>query len=172
MFPARTIPAKKLVTCTNKRNYRKGSPGAIEENGRPVDITLYIRTAQMLSGMTILLVEDDPDTLVLTKLILTQCHADVLEAGGAVEGLKQLLMHKPDVIVSDIGMPHMNGYEFIQEVRNLPPHIGGQVPALALSAFTRSEDRTRALNAGFQKYLSKPVDIKTLRDAIVNITGR
>jgi len=125
-----------------------------------------------LFGMKILVVDDEPDMLALTKLILTHYRADVFEAGSAVQGLEQLRMHRPDVIVSDVGMPHMDGYQFIREVRNLPPHNGGQTPAVALTAFNSAKDRTRAIDAGFQRHLSKPVDLQTLRDAIINISGR
>lgn len=78
-----------------------------------------------LAGIKVLIVDDAPDILVMTKLILTNYVAQVITATTATEGLEQIRAHKPDVIVSDIGMPRMDGYQFIREVRNLSAHNGG-----------------------------------------------
>lgn len=86
----------------------------------------------ILSGMKILVIDDEPDVLDLTKRLLTFYHANVIAAATAAEGLEQVQTHRPDIIVSDIGMPHRDGYQFIREVRNLPAHNGGQTPAFAL----------------------------------------
>lgn len=107
-----------------------------------------------LTGMRILIVDDEPDMLEVTKLILSHFKADVIAVTNAIEGLSQVKRQRLNVILSDIGMPHMDGYQFIKEVRRLPDHQGGQTPAVALSAFNRPEDRTRAFEAGFQKHLS------------------
>lgn len=122
-----------------------------------------------LSGIKVLIIDDEPDALMVTRLILTHHYAEVLEASTAAQGLEQLQIHRPDVIVSDIGMPQMDGYQFIREVRNLPAPKGGQTPAVALTAFNRAEDRTRAIEAGFQRHLSKPVEFQTLIDTIVSV---
>lgn len=126
----------------------------------------------VLSGIKILVVEDDPDVLEVTTLILTLHLAEVLAASTAHEGLEQVKSHRPDVIVSDIAMPHMDGCQFISAVRNLPAHEGGQTPAIALTAFNRPEDRIRTIQAGFQNHLAKPVDINELIKIIVGVAAR
>lgn len=123
----------------------------------------------VLSGTKILIVDDAPDDLAVTKLTLIHCHAEVVAAGSALEGLEQLLVHRPDVIVSDIGMPQMDGYQFMREVRNLPAQKGGQTPAIALTGFNLGDDRIKALNAGFQKHLSKPFQLQELIDAVASV---
>lgn len=128
--------------------------------------------APALSGLKVLIVDDAPDILAITKLILTSYLAQVITAENAAEGLKQVRAHKPDVIVSDIGMPQMDGYQFIREVRNLPAANGGRTPAIALTAFTRQEDRAKAFAAGFQKHLSKPVDLHALIETIASVSAR
>ena len=123
-----------------------------------------------LSGFKVLVIDDEPEARALTKLVLTLYHADVIAAANAIEGLEQVQMHRPDVIVSDIAMPQTDGYQFMRELRNLPAHNGGQTPAVALTAFSREEDRTRAFDAGFQGHLSKPFELQALIDAIASVT--
>lgn len=125
-----------------------------------------------LAGMTILIVDDEPVALEITKLMLTLYHAQVIAAVTAAKALEQIQMHRPDVIISDISMPRMDGYQFIREVRNLPAHIGGGTPAVALTAFGRIEDQERAINAGFQRHLSKPVELHALIDTIASVAGQ
>ena len=125
-----------------------------------------------LSGLKVLILDDEPDALEFTKLILTLYHADVVAAGTAAEGLEQVQIHRPDVIVSDISMPETDGYQFIRNVRNLPAHNGGRTPAVALTALNRAEDRTKAISAGFQRHLSKPVELKSLIDTIASLAGQ
>ena len=110
-----------------------------------------------LDGARILVVEDEPDTRELIRRILEAEGATVLPAANAEEGLELLRQEKPEVILSDIGMPGHDGYQFIQWVRSLDPHEGGTAPAAAFTAFARPEDRDRALEAGFQIHLVKPV---------------
>jgi CheY-like chemotaxis protein len=122
----------------------------------------------MLAGMNVLVIDDEPDSLELIRGILTKCHANVFTAASAREGLQRLEAILPDVIVSDIGMPEKNGYQLMQEVRNLPEEKGKAIPAIALTAFARPEDRARAIEAGFQVHLTKPVGalelVNTIRD--------
>ncbi len=126
----------------------------------------------VLSGMNILIIEDEPTARDVIRRLLTLYHANVIVTATAAEGLEQVKTRKLDVIVSDIDMPQMDGYQFIGEVRNLPAHNGGQTPAVALTAFARAEDRTHAINAGFQKYLSKPVDFQELIATIASVAER
>ena len=111
-----------------------------------------------LSGIKILVIDDESDSRELINEVLTECDADVITAASAAEGLELLQSRRPDVIISDIGMPEKDGYQLIREVRNLPAAHGGKTPAIALTAFARSEDRTRAMMAGYQMHLSKPVE--------------
>lgn len=126
----------------------------------------------VLSGIKILVVDDDPDVLTSTTLILTLHFAEVIAASTPYEGLEQVKRRKPDVIVSDIGMPHMDGYQFISAVRNLPTHEGGQTPAIALTAYNRPEDRIRTIQAGFQNHLAKPADIHELIKTIADVANQ
>jgi CheY-like chemotaxis protein len=125
-----------------------------------------------LSGLKILVVDDEEDVLVLTKLMLALYGAEVITSPTGTEGLEQVQMQRPDFIVSDISMPQMDGYQFIQAVRKLPGHKGKYTLALALTAFSRPEDRVRAINAGFQAHLSKPVSLEVLIETIVSIINR
>ena len=125
-----------------------------------------------LAGVKVLVVDDEPDARQLFGRLLTQCNAEVRTAASANEGLDQLRAFRPDVLVSDIGMPHMDGYEFIRQVRRLPPEEGGKTPAIALTAFARSEDRTRAMIAGFQVHISKPIEPPELLATIGSLMGR
>jgi CheY-like chemotaxis protein len=120
-----------------------------------------------LSGRKVLVVDDEEEILVITRLMLELHGAEVITSLTAAEGLEQVQTQRLDLIISDISMPHMDGYQFIQAVRNLPAHKGKGTPALALTAFSRSQDRTRALNAGFQAHLSKPVSLQVLIQTIL-----
>jgi len=130
------------------------------------------RNDSAISGLKVLVLDDEPDAREFTKLILTLYHADVVVAGTAAEGLEQIQIHRPDVVVSDISMPQMDGYQFIRNVRSLPARNGGHTPAVALTALNRAEDRTKAINAGFQRHLSKPVELKALIDTIAGLAGQ
>ncbi len=125
-----------------------------------------------LSGTRVLVVDDEPDARALVMRVLKQCHAEVTAAAGADEGLKLLKEFRPDVIMSDIGMPEKDGYTFIREVRQLPAAEGGRTPAVALTAFARSEDRTQAMLAGYQVHIAKPIEPRELVATIASLSGR
>ena len=125
-----------------------------------------------LSGLKVLIVDDQPDARELLMRILEECHAEVLVASGAVEALALAESERPDVLVSDIGMPDVDGFELIRRVRALGPKRGGKVPAIALTAFARSEDRTKALQSGFQVHVSKPVEPAELIATVASVAGR
>lgn len=114
--------------------------------------------APTVEGVAVLVVDDEADARAVVARILTKAGAIVRQAGSAREALAAISDAKPDVIVSDIGMPDLDGYALIRAVRDLPHHQGGEIPAIALTAYTRSEDRIRAISAGFQMHLSKPAD--------------
>jgi PAS domain S-box-containing protein len=125
-----------------------------------------------LEGMTVLVVDDEPDARELIRRLLAERQARVFVAESADRGLEVLRAEKPDLILSDIGMPEKDGYEFIRTVRKLPTTEGGKTPAIALTAFARSEDRTRAMMAGYQVHLSKPVEAQELVATVGSLTGR
>jgi CheY-like chemotaxis protein len=124
----------------------------------------------LLSGIKVLVVDDEHYARGLIDEALTQCEAVVFVATCAREALEILRKQKPDVMISDIGMPEKDGYQLIREVRSLPPAQGGRIPAIALTAFVHSQDRTKAMLAGYQMHLSKPVEARELVAAIANLT--
>ncbi|TWT30183.1 Autoinducer 2 sensor kinase/phosphatase LuxQ [Posidoniimonas corsicana] len=115
-----------------------------------------------LDGLKVLIVEDEIDSRALLQRILGQADARVAAAGSADEGMSLLRSTRPDVIISDIGMPGVDGYQFMRNVRELPESEGGQTPAVALTALSRSEDRMQAMMAGYQSHIAKPVDPERL----------
>jgi CheY-like chemotaxis protein len=125
-----------------------------------------------LAGITVLAVDDEPDARVLLRRVLEECGARVLLAASSEEGLELVRRERPDMIISDIGMPGEDGYEFIRRVRRLPPDEGGRTPAAALTAFARAEDRTRALRAGYQTHVAKPVEPTELTAVVASLAAR
>ena len=115
-----------------------------------------------LSGLTVLVVDDAPDARELATRMLEECGAMVVAAENAAEGLRIVEEKRPDVVISDIGMPDVDGYTFLRQVRQLGRERGGDVPAIALTAFARPQDRIQALRAGFVAHLAKPVDAPEL----------
>jgi signal transduction histidine kinase/CheY-like chemotaxis protein len=111
-----------------------------------------------LAGVVALVIDDEPDARELVKAVLADAGAEVTMAASADEGLALIDTLLPDVIVSDIGMPGRDGYALMRDVRSLPAARGGKTPAVALTAFARSEDRTRAMQAGYQVHVSKPIE--------------
>ena len=125
-----------------------------------------------LSGIKVLVVDDQADARELIGRVLAECDAHVLTAGTADEALSAIEKERPDVLVSDIGMPDVDGYELLRRVRALGPSRGGRLPAIALTAFARSEDRTRALRAGYLAHVSKPVEPSELVATVASVVGR
>lgn len=111
-----------------------------------------------LSGTRILAIDDDADSRDVIRRVLEAAGATVFAASGAAEALILLNGERPDLIICDIGMPGMDGYQFIREVRRRSPGEGGKMPAIALTAFARSQDRRQAFIAGFQAHVAKPVE--------------
>lgn len=124
-----------------------------------------------LDNVNVLVVDDEQDARELIENVLLQSGARVWTAGTADEGLAIIGAQRPDIIVSDIGMPGKDGYEFIREVRGLGLLAGGRTPAIALTAFARSEDRTRAMIAGYQVHISKPIEPGELVATVASLTG-
>jgi CheY-like chemotaxis protein len=116
--------------------------------------------------VTVLAVDDDPDSLMLVNNALQIAGASVLSANSALAALAILDRHRPDVIVSDIGMPVMDGFEFIGRVREREQREGGRIPAAALTAYAGPDARVRSLTAGFQAHLAKPIEPADLVTAV------
>ncbi|MGD0140603.1 MAG: ATP-binding protein [Tepidisphaeraceae bacterium] len=125
-----------------------------------------------LQGVKVLVVDDEQDARDLIKRVLEDCKAEVLTAGSAAEAMPILIQQKPDVLLSDIGMPQVDGYDFLRQVRSMTDQGGGKIPAIALTAFARSEDRTRALMSGYQVHLAKPVEPAELVATVASVVGR
>ncbi|HSS22702.1 MAG TPA: ATP-binding protein [Pyrinomonadaceae bacterium] len=119
-----------------------------------------------LAGLRVLLVDDEPDTLEVLRVVLSQFGAQVRGAVSTAEALKTFLEWQPDVLVSDLGMPGEDGYALIEKVRSLPPEQGRDIPAAALTAHAREEDRALALAKGYQAHIKKPVDPTRLATAV------
>jgi PAS domain S-box-containing protein len=129
-------------------------------------------TTADLAGLKVLVVDDQREARELILRVLEDCNAQVLTAASAAEALDLVETQRPDVLVSDIGMPEADGFELLRRVRALGAERGGRVPAIALTAFARSEDRTRALRAGFLVHVAKPVDPAELIATVATVTGR
>jgi len=125
-----------------------------------------------LKGLRILLVDDEADTRDLITIILEQCEAKVTAIASVREALVVIQQMQPDVLISDIGMPGEDGYTLIRKVRALQPEQGGRIPAVALTAYARMEDRTRALAAGFQMHVPKPVKPIELTTVVASLARR
>jgi PAS domain S-box-containing protein len=140
----------------------------------PYPNTGYIAgdSSRILQGVKVLVVDDEPDTLELLRIVLELSGALVVTANSAAKALERLEETDPDVLLSDIGMPDKDGFDLIREVRSLPPERGGRVPAVALTAYTRAEDRTTALAAGFDMHIPKPVQPADVVAAVANLTPR
>jgi CheY-like chemotaxis protein len=125
-----------------------------------------------LSGIKVLVVDDEADARDLIARVLTECHADVTTAAAADEALAAVERVQPHVLVSDIGMPNVDGYQLLRLVRELGVARGGGLPAIALTAFARFEERTRALHAGFLVHVAKPVEPTELVATVASVVGR
>jgi len=112
---------------------------------------------QAFQGLKVMVVDDDPDACVLAQRVLEDCGASVVTAGSADEALNMFEGFAPDLVISDISMPGKDGYQFIHELREREAESGRKTPAAALTALTRPEDRARAVLAGYQAHIFKPL---------------
>lgn len=129
-------------------------------------------TPAMLMGVRLLVVDDDPGARELISGMLSGFGAQVKVAENGRMALTVLLEHRPDVLIADLGMPEMDGYALIEQVRALGPDFGGRTPAVAVTAYASPQDRLRALQAGYQNHVAKPVEAEELAIVIASLAGR
>jgi len=125
-----------------------------------------------LDGLRLLVVDDEEDTRILLKMVLEKCGASVTTASSAREAIAALKELRPDVLISDLGMPEEDGYALIKKVRALAEKDGRQTPSAALTAYARVEDRMKVLRSGFQIHIPKPVEPAELGAVVANLAGR
>ena len=146
------------------------SAGRVHPGAR--DLLPANESTDRLDGLVILIVDDEPDTRELLRQGLEYCGATVRVAGSADEALKALAKEVPDILISDIGMPNVDGYDLIRQVRTLQTEEGRRVAAIALTAYTRVEDRLHALRAGYDMHVPKPVELTELCAVSASLTRR
>lgn len=140
------------------------------ETAEPDAVSAMTQTeTAVLQGVRVLVVDDDADMREYAAYVLQQAGANVTLATSAGEVLAKLSRVKPDVLVSDIGMPNVDGYALLRQIRSLVPELGGQVPAIAVTAYAGEYDQQRAQEAGFQLHVPKPVDPEVLIRAVVSL---
>jgi hypothetical protein len=125
-----------------------------------------------MAGVKVVIVDDEPDARSLLRRLLEDCDAEVHTAETADEAVALVQAERPHVLISDIGMPGEDGYGLIRRVRALSAETGGHTPAVALTAYARAEDRVKAIVAGFQHHLSKPVEPSELIAIVASLAGR
>lgn len=125
-----------------------------------------------LKGLHLLLVEDDEDSREMLKIMFEQYDMKIAAVASAAEALEAIRQIQPDVLISDVGLPGVDGYELIRKIRLLSPEQGGTVPAVALTGYASLQDRARALDSGYQEHLSKPVDIDRLLELVKGLVMR
>ena len=139
---------------------------------KPLEVSDRTPIPAPLEGLRILVVDDELDSLELISFMLQQEGAAVTDAASVSEALQALTKANYDVLISDIGMPDLDGYQLIRQMRSLPPEQGGQIGAIALTAYAGELNQKQALAAGFQMHISKPVEPEELIGAIVNLIKR
>jgi CheY-like chemotaxis protein len=119
-----------------------------------------------------LIVEDEEDTLAMLAMVFGRCGAEVKAVSSTAEALSLIEGWQPEVLISDLGLPGEDGYSLIRQVREKESRDGSFIPAVALSGYARMEDKARALAAGYQLHLAKPVRVLDLTNAVAGLAGR
>jgi PAS domain S-box-containing protein len=149
-----TFTVRLPIAATSSTEYER-QPSSTQVSSEP--------STGELEGLSILVVDDEPDARDLVAELLSSSGAETATAGSVREALARVIESRPDVVISDIGMPEHDGHEFIRQVRALPVDAGGRTPVIALTAYVRVEDRAKALVAGFNAHLPKPLNLVELR---------
>lgn len=168
----------KVTPFTRKRHLKKGNGGDRQQNQSShapsvskveSKIPSSNLTFHTFTGLQVLVVDNDTDTREYITKVLQQHGANVTAVASVRQALSTIEKSPPDVLVSDIGMPEEDGYTLIRKLRNLEPEIGGQIPAIALTAYVREQDCDRALEFGFQEYVTKPVEATHLINSVTKL---
>ena len=141
-------------------------------SGAGEDTVATPTTSSLLAGVRLLVVDDEPGARELIANVLQGYGAEVCLAESGQAALTKLFEQRPHVLVADLGMPGMDGYALIEQVRALDPDFGGQTPAIAVTGYASPLDRLRALQAGYQNHVAKPVEPQELAIVIASLTGR
>lgn len=153
----------------------KAAP-AVRYDRTQIEAASILEHSARIDGLQILIVDDDPDAREVLTAVLKKNNAQVIAVASCSEALERLRRSAedrlPDIILSDIEMPGEDGYSLIRRVRSLPSEKGGQIPAIAMTAYTRTEDRIRALAEGFQTHIPKPIEAIELITVIASLTER
>ena len=152
-------------------NFKRG-PGRAERPSLNTGGETEIHCSASLQGLRVLVVDDEADTREMIRAVLEHCKMEVVTAASASEALEAIAQSHPDILISDLGMPGEDGYALIAKVRALPAERGGQIPAAALTAYVRGEDRVRVLRSGFQLHVSKPLEPNELIAVVANLANR
>ena len=151
---------------------RSGASAIPASRGDMQFLTRLPETGPRLDGLRVLLVDDEQDALEVISEVLRERGAEVHLAISAEGALDQIAQLRPDVILSDIGMPAMDGFTLMRKIRALPSELGGRTPAAALTAYARAEDARRAFAAGYQMHVAKPIEPVQLATVVANLGGR
>jgi signal transduction histidine kinase/ActR/RegA family two-component response regulator len=139
----------------------------------PVDSTSWrIKNLYGLEGVRVLVVDDEPDARDIVRAVLMQQGAEVQACTCAAEALQQVFSWKPTIILCDIGMPQEDGYDFIRKVRDWEIEVGGQIPAVAVTAFAREEDKLKAIASGYQTHFPKPIEPTQLAAVVATLVEK
>src|SRR5206468_10122553 len=162
-LPLRELREEPAAATVALARPRAPAPGVGLEPGVGSDPALRLR------GLRILLVEDDADGSEAIATVLGVAGAEVRSAGSTAAALEVLATWRPDVLVSDIGLPGEDGYTLLRRVRTLEEDGGARLPAIALTAYAQAEDRIRALTAGFQAHVTKPVEPRAFLEVLAGL---
>ena len=155
-----------LAPASAEEDTKNAEVSEQESNGQPFG------AAKILEGLRILVVDDELDSRELVSAILTRCGSEVRCSESAADAMQTFKEWQPDVVISDIGMPVEDGYSFIKRLRKLRTKRAKQIPVVALTAYVNRQDKARALAAGFQAHIAKPVEPEALVKLIADATGR
>ena len=165
-LPLLPTPSKSLTV--EQSSLQEVEQSSLQENDKSEGIENKI----LLDGLRILLVDDEEDGRELVTFILQSYGADVIAVASVSDALKEFTQQIPDLLISDISMPNETGYDLISQVRLLAPTHGGQIPAIALTAYASEEERRQAINCGFQAHISKPIEPDYLATKVAALMGK
>jgi CheY-like chemotaxis protein/two-component sensor histidine kinase len=160
-----TVKLPLLAWRSNIKEYERVHPTASTSD-------MALEQTPLLNGLRVLIVDDEPDTREMLKVMIERFGAQVRSGASSAEALDIMEEWTPDVLVSDIEMPGEDGYGLIKKIRALEPLRGGAIPAVALTAYARPEDRVRSLSAGYQMHVAKPAEPFELAIIIASLAGR